>query len=472
VAGFWNTFIPHKKSNTVKICLLLAISSLFIVVRPCAQVTIKEDKKLSVELDKIFAPKFPPSAPGCAVLVARKGEVIYRKAFGMANLELNVPMRPDNVFRIASLTKQFTAVAILQLSEKGLLSVDDDIKKFIPDFRSTERITIANLLSHTSGIKNITETEYMNEARRKNSSPAELVAMIKKLPSDFPPGTAFRYSNSGYLLLGYIIEKVSGKSYEEYIAENIFKPLHMDRAYYDHAQQVVPGRASGYSAISETQFVNADFLDQSFPYSAGALMMSVDDMYKWHKGLYGYTIVKRETLEKAHAPFVLADGKKTSYGFGWGLREVMGSPVRQHGGGIDGFNTFVIYLPNEDVFTVAFSNNMSGNTAGPSMLATMVAANKATAIKISEVAMDKYVGDYQFANDASQKVKIYKENGSLFLKDNHSPVAWRMFFTTDKSFYCHEVFPNNHLFMLDETGKVDGFAIQVDGMDVKVNRVR
>lgn len=454
--------------------LLFAISCLFIVTCTCAQITVKEDKQLSIEFDKIFAPKFPPGGPGCAVLVARKGDVIYRKAYGMANLELNVPMTPDNVFRIASLSKQFTAVAILQLGEKGLLSIDDDIKKFIPDFVVGDKtITIANLLSHTSGIKNITDTEHMKEGKRKNWTPAELVEAIKKLPSDFAPGTAFRYSNSGYLLLGYIIEKASGKSYEQYISENIFKPLHMDHAYYDHAQTVVPGRASGYVSISDKQYVNADFIDQSFPYAAGALMMSVDDMYKWNKGLYTYTIVKKETLEKAHTPFVLADGKKTTYGFGWGLGNLMGSPIRQHGGGIDGFNTFVAYLPLEDVFVVTFSNIMNTNTAGPSTMAASLAANKATAVKISEVTMNSYVGTYQFPGDASApKVTIYKENGNLFLKDSRSAVPWQMYFTNEKNFYCQEVFPNNHLFTADNSGKVDGFVIQADGGELKVNRIK
>lgn len=194
---------------------------------------------LTTTLDKIYSSKYPADGPGCAVLVARKGEVIYRKAFGMANLELKVTMAPENVFRIASLTKQFTAVAILQLHEKGLLNIEDDIKKYIPDFPSTEKITIANLASHTSGIQNIYEAIVPKGITRMSSTPAELVELIKSFPSDFKPGTSYHYSNSGYILLGYIIEKVSGKSYEQYISDNIFKKLKMDRAYYDHLATVV-----------------------------------------------------------------------------------------------------------------------------------------------------------------------------------------------------------------------------------------
>jgi CubicO group peptidase (beta-lactamase class C family) len=422
----------------------------------------------AVELDKMYSSKYPSDGPGCAVLVARGGEVIYRKAFGMADLEFKVAMVPENVFRIASLTKQFTAVAILQLHERGLLNVDDDIKKYIPDFPSTETITIANLASHTSGIQNIYEAVVPEGITRKSSTPAELVELIKSFPFDFKPGTSYHYSNSGYMLLGYIIEKVSGKSYEQYISDNIFKPLKMDRAYFDHLTTVVPGRASGYSLIAN-EFANANFLDQSFPYAAGALMMSVDDMYKWNKGLYTYSILKKETLEKAFTPFTLADGHKSTYSFGWGIASFMGSPSRQHAGGIEGFSTFVIYLPLEDVFAVAFSNLERENVTGPVLLAAARAAGKLTPAVVPEKAVDRYLGTYQFPD--GHEVRIYKENANFFLKDANSPVPWQMHFTDEKSFYCEEVFPNNHVFTSDSSGKVDGFVIQFGGGALKIKRV-
>jgi CubicO group peptidase (beta-lactamase class C family) len=425
---------------------------------------------LVAAFDKIYSSKYRANDPGCAVLIARKGKIIYRKAFGMANLELKVAMVPENVFRIASLTKQFTAVAILQLHEKGLLNVDDDIKKYIPDFPSTEKITIANLASHTSGIRNIYEAIVPKGITQKSSTPAELVELIKSFPSDFKPGTSYHYSNSGYMLLGYIIEKVSGKSYEQYISDNIFKPLKMDHAYYDHLATVVPGRASGY-AISANQFVNANFLDQSFPYAAGALMMSVDDMYKWNKGLYTYTIIRKETLEKAFTPFTLNDGHKSTYSFGWGIGSFMGSPSRQHSGGIEGFSTFVIYLPLEDVFAVTFSNLERADVTGPTMLATASAAGKLplTPAVIPEKVTDRYLGTYRFPD--GHEVKIYKENANFFMKDANAQVPWQMHFTDEKSFYCEEVFPNSHVFTSDSSGKVDAFIIQAGGRELKIKRV-
>jgi CubicO group peptidase (beta-lactamase class C family) len=434
-------------------------------------ITIAQTTDLTASLDKIYSSKYPADGPGCAVLIARKGEVIYRKAFGMANLELKVAMVPENVFRIASLTKQFTAVAILQLHEKGLLNIEDDIKKYIPDFPSTEKVTIANLASHTSGIKNIYEAVVPPGITRKSSTPTELVELIKGFPPDFKPGTSYHYSNSGYILLGYIIEKVSGKSYEQYLSDNIFKPLKMDHAYYDHMSPVIPGRASGY-AISGNEIVNADFLDQSFPYSAGALMMSVDDMYKWNKGLYTYTIIKKETLEKASTPFTLADGNKSSYSFGWGIGSFMGSPSLQHSGGIEGFSTFAIYLPSEDVFAVTLSNLTSKDVSIPTQVATAVALGKLTisTVVIPEKVTNRYPGTYQFPD--GHEVKIYRESANFFMKDSNSTVPWQMHFTDERNFYCEEVFPNNHVFTSDSSGKVDGFVIQFGRGEVKIKKIK
>lgn len=443
--------------------LLTPVMTLLFFISVSAQT-----KNLTEAFDKIYSSRYSTDGPGCVVLVARKGEVIYRKAFGMANLELKVQMVPENVFRIASLTKQFTAVAILQLHEKGLLNIEDDIKKYIPDFPSTEKITIANLASHTSGIKNIYEAIIPKGTTRKSSTAEELVGLIKTFPSDFKRGVSYRYSNSGYMLLGYIIEKVSGKSYEQYIIDNIFKPLKMDHAYYDHLATVVPGRASGY-IMSTNGFANADFLDQSFPYAAGALMMTVDDMYKWNKGLYTYTIINKETQEKAFTPFTLNDGHQSSYSFGWGIAPFMGSPSRQHAGGIEGFSTSMIYLPVEDVFAVGFSNLERTDITSPTLLVAAQAAGKLALAAVPEKVSNRYLGTYRFPD--GHEVKVYKENGDFFLKDANSSLPWQMHFTDEKSFYCEEVFPNNHTFTIDSSGNVDSFVIQFQGGEVKIKKV-
>jgi hypothetical protein len=200
-------------------------------------------------------------------------------------------------------------------------------------------------------------------------------------------------------------------------------------------------------------------------------MMSVDDMYKWNKGLYTYTIIKKETLEKASTPFTLTNGNKSTYSFGWGIGSFMGSPSLQHSGGIEGFSTFAMYLPSEDVFAVGFSNFMNKDVAIPTRLAAAVAVGKLTLAPagVPEKVTKSYLGTYQFPD--GHEVKIYKENANFFMKDSNSPVPWQMHFTDEKSFYCEEVFPNNHVFTSDSSGKVDGFVIQFGRGEVKIKRV-
>ena len=199
------------------------------------------------EFDRLLQETFKPGRPGVAVQIVQNGKVLYRKALGMANLELDIPMTPDHVFRIGSVSKQFTAAAILQLMEQGKLSLQDEITKFIPDYPTQgKKITVEHLLTHTSGIKSYTGmAEWTPEVHRKDFTPTALVDFFKNQPMDFEPGTQYKYNNSGYVLLGYIIEKVSGQSYSAYINDHIFKPWGMQQSYYGDTQQVIKNRASG-----------------------------------------------------------------------------------------------------------------------------------------------------------------------------------------------------------------------------------
>lgn len=436
-----------------------------------------EDKQLRQTLDHLLAAKFKPNGIGCAMLVSKKGQVIYKKAFGMADLELNVPMTTAHVFRIASLTKQFTAVAILQLAEKGLLDLNDDIKKYIPDYPTNgQTVTVANLLSHTSGIKNYTEIQNPDvDLGKKDNKPADIIAIFKNQPFDFPPGTGYHYSNSGYILLGFIIEKISGNSYAEYLTENVFKPLGMDHAFFDYPSTIVKNRVKGYSGMSDTAINNADYLNASAAYSAGALMMTVDDLFKWQKGLTENKILKPETFKQAVTPFTLSNGEKTNYGFGFGLQPLAGGPTWQHSGSINGFSSFEIYLPTEDVYVTMLSNGSNKNTMTPSLLAASLAAQKANVkdTAISDHKMGQYVGQYGFPEDGPPaKIEIYKKDGKLYFKDSRMSDAWQMHFTSPDQFICYEVFPNKHVFTKDTSGKVDGFEIQIEDMRVMVRKIR
>lgn len=376
-----------------------------------AQPISKADAELFGKIDKLLATVYKSNETGATALIARKGTVIYKKALGMANLELNVPMQIDNVFRIGSISKQFTAVAILQLLEMGKLGLQDDIKKFIPDYPTHGyTITVEQLLNHTSGIKSYTGMdEWDEQVRRKDFTPAALVDYFKNQPMDFAPGTKWDYNNSGYILLGYIIEKVSGKKYSEYIIDNIFKPLGMTNSYYGDHIPVIKNRVSGYEPAKDG-VANADFLSMTQPYAAGSLLSTVEDLFKWHQAVHSYKLIKKEILEKAFIASKLANGKTTNYGYGWFMGNLQGSPTIEHSGGINGSLTNAIYLPNEDVFVTVFSNC---TCKPPSEVSTKIAGliinkpfGELKEITLTGVDLNKYTGVYENENGEQRIIRI------------------------------------------------------------------
>lgn len=321
-------------------------------------------------MDQIIESVYKPGDPGATVLVAKNGKVVYRKAFGMANLELNVPMKPEMVFEIGSITKQFTAVSILMLMEQGKLSLTDDITKFIPDYPAQgHKITIHHLLTHTSGIKSYTGMQEWQPLWRKDMSPAEMIDLFKNQPMDFAPGERFLYNNSAYFLLGYIIEKASGLTYQQFLEDNIFKPLQMNNSYYGSHKRVIPNRAAGYQ--NQDGFTNAEYLSLTQPYSAGSIMSNVDDMLKWQNAIRDNKLVKAGSIQLAFKGYSTNDNKPFHYGYGWGVNEINGAPTLEHGGGIFGYTTNGIWLPGEDVYVIMLTNR---DDIGPEDASTRIAA--------------------------------------------------------------------------------------------------
>ena len=231
----------------------------------------KADKQLIKDLDQLINDRYKTVAPGCVILVAKKGKVIFEKAFGTANLELNVPMKTEMIFRIGSMTKQYTAIAILQLLEQGKISLKDSIQKFIRDFPPKGyTITIENLLTHTSGIIGYDVLDFkIPNTIRIDFDTKQIIDSLAKRPLDFAPSSRYNYSNSNYLLLGYIIEQVSGKTYEDYLRENIFNPVGLSNTFYESPTSVIRNRASCY-AMEGADFQNAGFISMSQVFSAGA----------------------------------------------------------------------------------------------------------------------------------------------------------------------------------------------------------
>ncbi|MDX9927547.1 MAG: serine hydrolase [Bacteroidales bacterium] len=437
------------------VTVILSVISYFITVPLAAQPL--NVKKLAVDYDKMLLEQFKPDETGCAALVAKDGQVIYTRAFGMANLELNVPMQPDMVFRIGSITKQFTAVAILQLMEQGKLSLQDDITKFIPDYPTQAyTITIEHLLTHTSGIKSYTNLPGYIENVRTDMKPDELINTFKNQPMEFAPGTKWNYNNSGYFLLGYIIEKVTGKSYPDYIQENFFTPLGMTSTCYGSDTKIIKNRAYGYQQGGDG-VANSDYCSMTQPYSAGSIMSTVGDLFKWHQALYAGKLVKKETLEKAVTEYRLSNGKGSGYGYGWFLSQLQGSPTVEHGGGIFGYLTSSVYLPKEDVYVALFSNSTAKAPEFTALKMAAMAIGKplvTTGITLDEATLDQYAGVY--VNDAGREVTVTR--GGNQLSATLTGAGTRKMFPVEKDKFLVDDAFMYATFSRDAAGKIVSFV--------------
>ena len=301
-----------------------------------------------------------------SVLVAEQGRVILKKGFGLANMEWNIPNGPDTKFRIGSITKQFTSMLILQLVSEGKLQLDDPLSKHLPGYREDtgKRITIHHLLTHSSGIPSYTELPRFFEDVSRD--PFAIDAFIREYCSgdlEFTPGEQFRYNNSGYFLLGAIIERLTGQLFREALREHIFDPLKMENTGYDRHSPIIKNRAAGYEKRI-TGVVNAPYLDMSIPYSAGALYSTVEDMYLWDRALYSHTLLPRKWMALLFEPHIPYSG--AAYGYGWVIGELQldnGKKIQSisHGGGINGFNTIIVRLVKDEHLIVLFNNTGGTN---------------------------------------------------------------------------------------------------------------
>jgi CubicO group peptidase (beta-lactamase class C family) len=367
-------------------------------------------------IDKILNELFDKDGPGGVALVVKDGKTIYRKAFGMANLEYGIKMKPENVFQIGSITKQFTAMAIMKLVEQGKINLDDDITKFIKDYPTHgHKITIKHLLTHTSGIKSYTSIQnWVTEKRRVDSTPEEVIDYFKNEPMDFKPGEKERYTNSGYFLLGYIIEKVSGKPYGEYIENKLFKPLNMKNSSNGSVSKIIKNKVSGYEK-SEEGYFNAEYWSISQAYAAGGLFSTVDDLSKWYSAVSSNQVVSESSFKRATSPPELNNGDKTEYAFGWQLGNIQGSPMIFHGGQMDGYATWSNFLINEKIFVAVFSNCMCHYPYEATSKIAALALEKPfewETVKLDDELLKSYQGIYE--NSDSYNRLITFKNGKLF----------------------------------------------------------
>lgn len=404
------------------------------------------NKSLIAEMTQLIEEAYAADEPGCAVIVVQGGEVLLRVGRGMANLELNVPIEPDMVFRIASITKQFTAVSILMLTEQGKITLDDPITRFFPDYPTQgHHITIKHLLNHTSGIKSYTNMPEWFSRIRQDVSVAEMIDFFKEQPMDFAPGEKMSYCNSGYVLLGAIIEQVSEQSYADFLQQHIFTPLGMTQSGYDEAARIIPKRAAGYVPASDG-YKNAPYLSMTQPFAAGALLSTVDDLARWDAALYTEQLLSQATLQQAFVKTELADGSFADYGLGWELSSYKGHPIVEHSGGIPGFTTFGLRLPEDRVYVAVLSNSMR---LGAAELASRIAALvigqpliDPTPIELEPADWQQFVGTYQTKDD--EVWTAVEENGRLSFQLGQSPPTELVPFAPN-AFFCKSM-PLLHLF--------------------------
>ncbi|MEW7848647.1 serine hydrolase domain-containing protein [Massilia aurea] len=341
------------KLSTVGIAIITAVSMLSLAAPAQAQ-------PLTARLDALFKPHFKPTEPGVTVIVVKNGKTLLRKAYGAADIAAKTPLTPGTVLRLGSITKQFTAVAILMLADEGKLALNDPITRFFPDYPTGGKvITIEHLLTHTSGVVSYTGKPDYEARMTQNLTVAQMIDGFKNEPLEFEPGTKFHYSNSGYFLLGAIIENVSGLTYPRFMEQRIFTPLGMKDTAYEGFERSGAPRAKGYTAHGES-FAPAAPLSMSQPYAAGSLVSTVGDLAKWDAAIGAGKLIRPASWKLAFTPYKLNPEKSTGYGYGWGLRTFQGAPAIDHDGGINGFSSYALRLPRQKIFVAVLANRDSG----------------------------------------------------------------------------------------------------------------
>jgi CubicO group peptidase (beta-lactamase class C family) len=286
----------------------------FIVLLACARQEPFQDgegkgESIQALIDKALSPAFSTDGPGAVLISAVDGEIVFRKGYGLANLEQGVPLEPDMVFRVASITKEFTAVLVMQLVEQGVISLEDEITDFPPDYPvQGHSVTLRHILSHTSGIKDFHDLPAFQNHLREDHTLEQTLAIFKNEPFDFSPGERFSYTSSGYLVLGAILEQVTGKTYEQLLREKIFDVIGMRSARLASHDDIIPKRVNGYTR-REGILYNSPISSMTIAYSGGGLMMSADDLAVWDEALYGNELLNEQSKETMWSPGTLNSGR-------------------------------------------------------------------------------------------------------------------------------------------------------------------
>ncbi len=396
------------------------------------------------------------------VLVSKNGKTLLSKGYGLADAASNKPNDPSLVYQIGSVNKQFTAIAIMKLQEEGKLNVQDKLSRFFPEIPNADKITLHHLLTHTSGLYNYTnDTAFWMREAALSSSKAKMISRFSGKPLDFEPGTKYRYSNSGYLLLGYIIEKVSGKTYENYMRENIFYPLGMNRTGFDFTQ--AQSKATGYYD-NGASFTKSMIVDSSASHAAGAMYSTVGDLQKWVAAIHEKKLISPDSWTKALTPF------KDDYAYGFGRGSYKGKDYIWHNGGIHGFVSHLVYFPESNSSVILLSNYMQSNLDNLVMaLAMSLLGEKPklpevrTEIQVPAQVLQQYTGSYDLFPGFSITVTV---DGNKLMAKATGQENFQLF-AEKEDFFFYKVVDAQVRFVKGPDGKVSHMILYQNGQEVK-----
>ncbi|MFN8374970.1 MAG: serine hydrolase domain-containing protein [Anaerolineae bacterium] len=432
-------------------------------------------QRLSRALDTIVKTYTAQKKFSGAVLVARGGRVLLSKGYGLANIEHDIPNTPQTVFRLGSMTKAFTAMLIMQLVEQGKLAIEDTLSRYLSDYPNAERITLYHLLSNTSGILDYVLMPGYRDIMRAPITLNALIAQFREEALEFEPGTDFGYSNSNWVLLGSIIEQVTGQRYAEALRQRIFDPAGMAHSGYDWTAPIIRQRASGYTDTAR-QWVNAETIDSSTMHAAGALYSTVEDLYHLDRALHADTLLRRATFSRMTQAAYVRDGH--GYGLGWELYALHGHRVVAHSGGLDGFLSNLVRFVDDDATLIILSN--LGGAATAALTETLAAAlfgvpyelpAARAFVKVDPAVLADYVGDYDLNfGGRTFALRFFVEGDTLMMdvRGWSTSVTYPM---SETLFYARSKGDVEMTFCRDVSGRVNTIAMLWGGHHITAQRV-
>ena len=441
---------------------LLIFFAGFLFVRCHAQ-------SLEQKIDELLTAYASQNKLNGSVLVAQKGKIIYEKGFGYRNAEQKIPNDVNSIFQIGSITKQITAAVIMQLQQEGKLSVKDKLSKYFSGFVNGDKITIENLLTHTSGIHNYTDDSVvMKSDLAKHYSQQEMLKLFAGYSPDFEPGMNWRYSNSGYSILGYIIEKVEKKPYEKVVRQRIFQPLLMTNSGFDFTNLSSPNKTKGYFSINPNP-MPAPIMDSTIAYSAGAIYSTVGDLYKWERALYTNKLLKPESWKTVFTPY------KNKYGYGWGIDSLYGKLLTTHSGGIPGYSSNILRFPQDEAVVIVFDNSSSGAVTAISKNIAAILFNQPyqvpavrKEISVDTTILKQYIGEYELAPQFI--IRVFLEQNALKAQATGQP-SFDLFAEKENVFFL-KVVDAKIEFIKDADGKVTEMILYQNGQQPHGKKIK